>query len=414
MRRLHALLLLLLLTALGCGTRQPASSGDDGDGKGQPSRGTDPGAAELERLKGDWYVVSLDEKEKRVREARGRVLSFQGGQFTLKDGGGNVRAAGTCKADPSSSPKKIDFVHQKGDFQGKTTEGIYDEQNGFLRLCLAPPGAARPKAVLPREGSYLVLTRNKVEAAPRFDPASQEMGRLRATWVVVETHEKGIPTSAGKGRKLVFFDDQFNLVEPDGKVIDAGTCRLEIEAARKNIDLRHKDGKTVAAIYDLNDDTLKLCLAPPGGERPTEFVSKAAAGTSLLVLKKEEALLRQAELAKLEGTWVAESVEEKGKPVEEARGRQFIFLNDQLSIKDARGKELAFGSCKPIPGSSPAGLDLTYRSDPHKGQVALLIYELEGDTLKICLPAPGAERPTEFASRPGTETSLLVLRRAKR
>ena len=42
----------------------------------------------------------------------------------------------------------------------------------------------------------------------------------------------------------------------------------------------------------------------------------------------------------------------------------------------------------------------------------LAIYQLSGDTLRICwAPLEKRERPTEFASKAGTGHSLLVLRR---
>ena len=37
----------------------------------------------------------------------------------------------------------------------------------------------------------------------------------------------------------------------------------------------------------------------------------------------------------------------------------------------------------------------------HKGQSALCIYELEGDTLRICYTASGFQRPTDFSSKAG-------------
>ena len=41
-------------------------------------------------------------------------------------------------------------------------------------------------------------------------------------------------------------------------------------------------------IYELKDDELKICFAKGGGERPTEFLSKAGTEQSLVVLKREK------------------------------------------------------------------------------------------------------------------------------
>jgi uncharacterized protein (TIGR03067 family) len=43
----------------------------------------------------------------------------------------------------------------------------------------------------------------------------------------------------------------------------------------------------------------------------------------------------------------------------------------------------------------------------------LAIYELTGDTLRVCWSPAGKERPTDFASKPGSGCSFVVLKRAK-
>jgi uncharacterized protein (TIGR03067 family) len=58
----------------------------------------------------------------------------------------------------------------------------------------------------------------------------------------------------------------------------------------------------------------------------------------------------------------------------------------------------------------PKALDL--RS---QGGVARAIYELEGDTLRVCvtLGEPG-KRPKDFSCRPGSQTCVLLLKRVRR
>ena len=48
-----------------------------------------------------------------------------------------------------------------------------------------------------------------------------------------------------------------------------------------------------------------------------------------------------------------------------------------------------------------------------KGKTTLSIYEIEGDTLKICSVEPGKDRPTEFSSKPGSGHFLRVFKREK-
>jgi uncharacterized protein (TIGR03067 family) len=74
------------------------------------------------------------------------------------------------------------------------------------------------------------------------------------------------------------------------------------------------------------------------------------------------------------------------------------------------------------PTGKPKTLDLWVDESPFGKSVeatlkeppVLAIYELEGDTLRVCwAPLEKRERPAEFASKPGSGHSLVVLKRAK-
>ena len=60
----------------------------------------------------------------------------------------------------------------------------------------------------------------------------------------------------------------------------------------------------------------------------------------------------------------------------------------------------------------PKSFELQFEEGPEKGNTNFGIYELDGDTWKICLATRGSVRPTEFAAPPGTGIALETLRRA--
>jgi uncharacterized protein (TIGR03067 family) len=45
-------------------------------------------------------------------------------------------------------------------------------------------------------------------------------------------------------------------------------------------------GKTIRGIYELDGDTLRTCVSPPGEERPSEFAAKADTDFMLFVYKR--------------------------------------------------------------------------------------------------------------------------------
>jgi uncharacterized protein (TIGR03067 family) len=115
---------------------------------------------------------------------------------------------------------------------------------------------------------------------------------------------------------------------------------------------------------------------------------------------------------KIQGTWKVVSLERGGEkgPEEMVKNAKFVIADGLITIKEPKREEKA--SFKLDPTKNPKTMDIT----PEKGKegVALGIYELKGDTLKFCFSKPGGARPTEFASKAGTEQVLIVLERDKK
>ena len=66
------------------------------------------------------------------------------------------------------------------------------------------------------------------------------------------------------------------------------------------------------------------------------------------------------------------------------------------------------------PTAKPKTIDFKVISGFGKGKTDLAIYELDGDTLKICYAmGEGAKRPTEFKSVAGTKLYLVTYNRTK-
>lgn len=120
------------------------------------------------------------------------------------------------------------------------------------------------------------------------------------------------------------------------------------------------------------------------------------------------------ELKKFQGTWTFESVEAGGKeiPAAQFEGITVTFEGNKYSVK--KGDEVIQSATQKLdPSKSPKTLDATVTDGPNKGTVILGIYEISGDTLKVCFDPEGKKRPTEFKSGPGSQT-LVVHKRVKK
>ena len=119
------------------------------------------------------------------------------------------------------------------------------------------------------------------------------------------------------------------------------------------------------------------------------------------------------ELEKFQGKWATASVTVDGQAEDKIKDRFLAIKGDKATFLD-KDKERGTGSMKLDPGKSPAHLDFTYEDGPAKGTTLKGIYKFEGDTLTVCYGGFGKDRPTEFASKEGTRTMLLTLRREKK
>lgn len=120
------------------------------------------------------------------------------------------------------------------------------------------------------------------------------------------------------------------------------------------------------------------------------------------------------ELKKFQGTWTFESVVAGGKkvPADAFKGVTITFEGDKYTVQ--KGDEVIQAATQKLdPSKSPKALDVTVAEGPNKGTVILGIYEISGDTLKVCFDPEGKQRPTQFKSASGSQT-LVVHKRAKK
>jgi uncharacterized protein (TIGR03067 family) len=122
------------------------------------------------------------------------------------------------------------------------------------------------------------------------------------------------------------------------------------------------------------------------------------------------------ELARFEGTWKWVSIEmEKMKLSEDALKEPRLKLKgDKFTVTEENANATFGGTFKVDPSKRPKTIDVTFTDGPEKGKTSLGIYELEGDTYKVCVDPAGKSRPTEFAVKPGSGHVLQVLKREKK
>lgn len=114
---------------------------------------------------------------------------------------------------------------------------------------------------------------------------------------------------------------------------------------------------------------------------------------------------------KLDGKWVVVSVERDGKADEGLKGAVRVNAGEKYTLTPKDGKAIS-GAFKVDPSKKPKTMDMLPSEGRYKGKTLLGIYELDGDTLKICFAEPGKDRPTEFTSK-GSGVVLAIHKREK-
>jgi uncharacterized protein (TIGR03067 family) len=129
----------------------------------------------------------------------------------------------------------------------------------------------------------------------------------------------------------------------------------------------------------------------------------------------EEKEAAKADLAKFQGEWAMVSGIADGQPVPDAMlaTAKRVCKDDETTVMIG-GQLILKAKFTLDPTQKPKAIDYDMTDGPTKGRKHLGIYEVDGETLKFCFGSPGAERPTEFTSKPGDGRTSSVWKRAAR
>src|SRR5262249_16780294 len=115
----------------------------------------------------------------------------------------------------------------------------------------------------------------------------------------------------------------------------------------------------------------------------------------------------------IQGAWGYATLELDGKAIPEQSlgGSKLEIAGNKFT--STTGEVVYKGTVKLDATQKPKTIDLMFTEGPEKGNTALGIYELNGDTWRICLTVTAKERPKEFATKSGSGLALETLKRKK-
>jgi uncharacterized protein (TIGR03067 family) len=261
---------------------------------------------DVDRLQGTWRVIALELDGTAMPDDGfgDATITVHGTEFTSHGLGESY--AGSIRVIAGKSPKAFDLVFTAGPPQGLTNRGIYKLDGDTWTICLATRGDARPKRFATRADSGIALeTLERDTRAPRASTAkapeikeaalstanSGTATEIEGEWPMVSAVIDGKPLAPDmvKWCRRVTRGNVTQILAGPQSMLDA-EFTLDASQTPAHIDYVNRSGKnkgrTQAGIYELSGDVLRICTAPPGGKRPSEFASTKGDGRSYTVWRR--------------------------------------------------------------------------------------------------------------------------------
>jgi uncharacterized protein (TIGR03067 family) len=143
------------------------------------------------------------------------------------------------------------------------------------------------------------------------------------------------------------------------------------------------------------------------------FLIGLAAVTILSAWAEENEAVKK-DMAQLQGEWSMVSGSADGQPMPAQMLKQMRRVCKGDEVTTTMAGQIYFKAKITIdPSKEPKTIDYQMTEGFTKGKKQLGIYEVEGDSFKACFGKPGAERPTDFTSKPGDGRTLSVWKRGR-
>ena len=116
----------------------------------------------------------------------------------------------------------------------------------------------------------------------------------------------------------------------------------------------------------------------------------------------------------LQGTWTVAALEMDGQSMPaDMLGDARIVIDGSRFIGTGMGAVYE-GALALDASTTPARIDMQFDAGPEKGNTNLGIYQLDGDSWKLCMATRGTVRPASFTSPPGSGIAVETLVRGMR
>lgn len=272
----------------------------------------------------------------------------------------------------------------------------------------------------------------------------EQLRALEGTWEFrsLEVDGEPVPAAALGASRLLIDGDRFRMESPEADY--EGVFDIDVEQSPNHIDIEFVSGPEAGnwsyGRFELNGDALRVCLGLTGAPRPESFSTSPGSGHALESLHRVSgarpagveggvpavqtpsspapvaapvtAHVPGGELERLAGKWRAVELVLDGKAMPKmmlASGQRTI-AGDELRVTFG-GQVMVHARLVVDAGQQPMHVEYVHLAGAAAGRTSLGIMAWDGDVSRVCMAAPGAPRPEDFSSAPGSGRTLSGWRR---
>jgi uncharacterized protein (TIGR03067 family) len=272
-----------------------------------------------------------------------------------------------------------------------------------------------------------------------------DINTLQGTWYIVALEVDGapMPMTGADSPSIVVDGNRFTSVGMGAAY--EGTVEIDQKKQPKAFDLiitgGHAAGTRNRGIYSLDRDRWTICLATIGNKRPRRFATKPGSGLALETLERKrgrrpsargtstaastgvagpapakvQTPARSGHATALEGEWAMVTAVFNGAPMADdmVKWCTRVTCGDVTTVL-AGPRTMLKARFTLDQSKHPHAIDYVNLEGSDAGASQAGIVDLKGDTLRICMSAPGRPRPGDFSSKPRDERSYTTWRRTVR
>lgn len=356
-------------------------------------------------------------------------------------------------SSPASLPSRPDLDHLRR--QAKhLLAALQARDPEAAAVCIAhlPAAASRTPEQVFEAGYRLADAQSAVARRLGFAgwPAlARHVAQLRALegdwrFVSLEVDGQAVPATMLGASRILIDGDRFRTESPEATY--DGEFLIDVEADPHTIDIHFVEGPEAGqqslGIFRLDGETVTFCLGLTGAARPARFATSPGTRHALETLRRHastrpvgvtggdatHAASTTAQAAavphahgsagafpasacaldaQVAGTWVPVALVRDGVPMPAAwlsAGRRIV----QDGIVEVRfgGQRMVHARIRHDDAHAPAHVDYLHLSGDAQGQVTLGICAYDGTEVRVNMAPPGAPRPTDWESAPGSGRSF--------